>query len=287
LDICAQSAGADCCWPRSSIFAGAFWYIRLVYLLAHLFSAPHPQLSIILTGNYNFFNWLTIVLCFPLFDDRFLSTLLILPASAKRELGCGPGRRRRREWLSWGLLVLVIAATGFVCWHAFEVDWARMFDGSAPNLTNPHPAVKLSFTPGQWAEFLHLATPLSITAGALFLVAHALRSLWQATAFLRGSEADPSLKVARANALEKKKPQQGSVRAGGGVRCLSHAVMLTAVLSCLFLASTVPFSKSADNATSAQLPAFARTCYAFTQPWLATHPYGLFARYTCISLTTG
>src|SRR6188768_472795 len=31
------------------------------------------QLGIILTGNFAFFNWLTIALCFTLFEDRFWS----------------------------------------------------------------------------------------------------------------------------------------------------------------------------------------------------------------------
>ncbi|WP_170928694.1 lipase maturation factor family protein [Deinococcus hopiensis] len=42
------------------------------------------QLLIILTGNYSFFNWLTILLCLTLFDDAFLRRLV--PAGGRRRM---------------------------------------------------------------------------------------------------------------------------------------------------------------------------------------------------------
>jgi hypothetical protein len=60
------------------------------------------QLGIIATGNYCFFNYLTIALCMLLVDDRFW------PAPVKRLLGPipelspdGPRRRFRGEWPAW------------------------------------------------------------------------------------------------------------------------------------------------------------------------------------------
>jgi len=50
------------------------------------------QLLIILTGNYTFFNWLTIVLCLPLFDDQLLSR----SARWRQAAAVEPLRRTRR-----------------------------------------------------------------------------------------------------------------------------------------------------------------------------------------------
>ena len=49
------------------------------------------QTTIILTGNYNFFNLLTITLCLVLLDDAFLSR--VAPASLKRRFGTPSSRR--------------------------------------------------------------------------------------------------------------------------------------------------------------------------------------------------
>jgi hypothetical protein len=256
------------------------------------------QLLIIVTGNYNFFNWLTIVICFPLFDDRFLAGLLVLPANIKRALA---GDDRRRRWrsltgaLSWVLLALVVAATAVVCWHSFAVDWPRLVDGSAPNLNNPHPAVRIAFTRDQWAAFLHVATPLGLVAGAIFFVVNALRHVGLtvfAVTRLAAPAADDvsqdasdqhqrggSKRKPAATAVKPRRQQRSLVSTVIGMWRVGYAVALVAVLSGLFLASLVPFAKSADKATLHELPQIVHTCYAYTQPWLATHSYGLFARY--------
>lgn len=59
----------------------AFWGLTLL------------QVMIILTGNYNFFNWLTIVLCFSLLDDR--AWIRVWPKGALT----APAQSTRRWWL--------------------------------------------------------------------------------------------------------------------------------------------------------------------------------------------
>jgi hypothetical protein len=75
--LCAFTMGAEMAapfcivLPRHWRHGGAFAMILL-------------QGGIILTGNFAFFNWLTIALCLPLFDDRFWSRALPHPPSRKR-----------------------------------------------------------------------------------------------------------------------------------------------------------------------------------------------------------
>jgi predicted DCC family thiol-disulfide oxidoreductase YuxK/uncharacterized membrane protein YphA (DoxX/SURF4 family) len=58
------------------------------------------QVLILLTGNYTFFNWLTILLCVPLLDD---DVFLLLPAT-----GPLPAVRRCPRWSRWILVPLTI-----------------------------------------------------------------------------------------------------------------------------------------------------------------------------------
>jgi hypothetical protein len=53
---------------------------------------PSPQASIIATGNYNFFNLLTAVLCVSLLDDQLLAGLPLVGAPA-----CLPLLARHRQ----------------------------------------------------------------------------------------------------------------------------------------------------------------------------------------------
>ena len=88
-----------------------FFPLRSVRQMGFFFQV-FLQLMIIFTGNYNFFNLLTIVLCFSLLDDRFfypskksnfLNFTFILIFKMKidfigggREEGKGGGERRER-----------------------------------------------------------------------------------------------------------------------------------------------------------------------------------------------
>lgn len=73
------------------------------------------QVAILLTGNYNFFNLLTLVLCLALFDDRALGR--VAPRRA-------PPRRRAPRAVAAGLAVPVVALS--------LVQFAGLFDWRAP-----------------------------------------------------------------------------------------------------------------------------------------------------------
>ncbi|KAJ8373470.1 hypothetical protein SKAU_G00040500 [Synaphobranchus kaupii] len=114
------------------------------------------QVLIIITGNYNFFNLLTIVLCFSLLDDDAVGSWL--------------GRGRRKKSKTWpeaihslaGLLVelavyaLIIYASA-VCFE-LEINWK---DKSV--------ASKTAFTYHEFNHFLKMVTVPSIWIGVLSL----------------------------------------------------------------------------------------------------------------------
>jgi hypothetical protein len=110
-------------WPPSvqSFCAGAMFAIELVVpafifagrrlrLAAAVFFAAF-QVVILLTGNYTFFNWLTILLCLPLLDDK---ALLIFRKKAGAEKEPHPAVRRAARWpwpVTLGLTAIIVPLT--------------------------------------------------------------------------------------------------------------------------------------------------------------------------------
>lgn len=69
------------------------------------------QVLILLTGNYTFFNWLTILLCLPLLDDTALG---VFRRKATVEKGPDPAARRAPRWpwpVTLGLTAVVVPLT--------------------------------------------------------------------------------------------------------------------------------------------------------------------------------
>ena len=75
------------------------------------------QLGIAATGNYGFFNLLTLVLCLPLLDDA------VLGRSAAGESG-GGGRRWPR-WLLWPAAALIVCLSGLQMGRTLGLDVRR------------------------------------------------------------------------------------------------------------------------------------------------------------------
>jgi hypothetical protein len=68
------------------------------------------QVLILLTGNYTFFNWLTIILCIPALDDACLQRWLpgrLLPVMPAEPRAANPLYRRALIWPLAGVLVFV------------------------------------------------------------------------------------------------------------------------------------------------------------------------------------
>ena len=115
------------------IFSGR----RLRLAAAGIFAAF--QMLILLTGNYAFFNWLAILLCLPLLDDKALSAFRKDAAPEKEP---SPAARRAARWpwpatLCLALLVVPLTAIPFLktagvrqAWPAPIVwlyEWAQPF----------------------------------------------------------------------------------------------------------------------------------------------------------------
>jgi hypothetical protein len=82
------------------IFSGR----RLRLVAAWIFAAF--QMVILLTGNYGFFNWLAILLCLPLLDDKALSCFR--QNAPSKELPPGARRPKRWPWPATLCLTLVV-----------------------------------------------------------------------------------------------------------------------------------------------------------------------------------
>ncbi|KPP65388.1 lipase maturation factor 2-like [Scleropages formosus] len=114
------------------------------------------QVLIILTGNYNFFNLITIILCFSLLDDDQVGSWF------------GHGKKKKgKSWpqaiISWAALLIelgvyVLIIYGTRLYFELEVDWETKSMSS-----------KTAFTYHQFNHFLKMVTLPSIWIGVLSL----------------------------------------------------------------------------------------------------------------------
>ncbi|KAJ8249826.1 hypothetical protein COCON_G00230420 [Conger conger] len=115
------------------------------------------QVCIILTGNYNFFNLLTLALCFSLLDDDAVGSWL----------GRGKRKKAKKSWPetihSWTTVLVELAvyaliiAGAAVCFQ-LEINWKNYSVSS-----------KIGFTFHEFSNFLKKATKGSIWIGVLSL----------------------------------------------------------------------------------------------------------------------
>jgi hypothetical protein len=105
---------ALCCALMFAVEFGApilIWVPRAWARRAAAGSIMALMLLIALTGNYGFFNLLTIVLCLPLLDDRLLVRFVPNRITAD---GPAPGGSKRTPWPALGpALIIVLSATIF------------------------------------------------------------------------------------------------------------------------------------------------------------------------------
>jgi hypothetical protein len=105
---------ALCCALMFAVEFGApilMWVPRAWARRAAAGSIMALMLLIALTGNYGFFNLLTIVLCLPLLDDRLLVRFVPNRITAD---GPAPGGSKRTPWPALGpALIIVLSATIF------------------------------------------------------------------------------------------------------------------------------------------------------------------------------
>lgn len=125
------------------------------------------QVLIIITGNYNFFNLLTLVLTTALLDDRHLSA----------EPGLRGHKKMHTSWpktlltmlsLLLELTVYGLLAYGTVHYFGLEIDWQQNIIVS-----------KATFTFHQFSQWLKMVTLPTVWLGAASLAWELLIALWR------------------------------------------------------------------------------------------------------------
>ncbi len=170
--------------PRRLRFAAAFGFLLL-------------QITILLTGNYNFFNLLTMALCLCLFDDLAFSKLL--PRSAarapeQRVRGPRPGKTVSYLIVSFALLiVLVSGAQLYSIFSSRAPAWARDVSNSIAPLRivnayglfavmtteRPEIVIEGSMDGDHWTEYSFKYKPGDVARAPAWNIPHQPRLDWQ------------------------------------------------------------------------------------------------------------
>ncbi|XP_063052611.1 lipase maturation factor 2a [Engraulis encrasicolus] len=200
------------------------------------------QVLIILSGNYNFFNLLTVMLCLSLLDDEHINFLLRRPAQDTHKPQKGT---LRRAW-SWGCvcleLTVYILLVYWTCLHfSLQVDWEKKEVLS-----------KTAFTYHQFMAMLKDMMLPSIWIGVLSLTWEILRAMFKA-ACMRGI------------LLRLWSTTQWGVMAAAAVG--------------VFAISLVPFTFLDYEANNALWPGV-RRAFEVTDRYQLANSYGLFRRMT-------
>lgn len=149
--------------PNAGIKLVAFW-------LQVLF-----QVSIIITGNYNFFNLLTIILCFSLLNDDQLCSLDVVKRFRRsaHNLTCKicSDRSERSHSATSKLSAVIAYFTYFslVYWSARIFNVSLNSDGTIDS--------NIAFSMEDFDKFVLKAIPISIAIGILSLLANIALSL--------------------------------------------------------------------------------------------------------------
>ncbi|XP_038047006.1 lipase maturation factor 2-like [Patiria miniata] len=127
------------------------------------FSQILLQVLIVLTGNYNFFNLLTVTLCIPLLDDQFLGKNK--PAIKSDSFAARVGR---------GLAKLV----SFTVYAGLAYSTVRLFNLRI-NAENYSVESEIAFTDEDFFNGLRDIMPYTIWLGKISLGAEVLMALWR------------------------------------------------------------------------------------------------------------
>mmetsp|Transcript_22202 Transcript_22202/g.61608 ORF Transcript_22202/g.61608 Transcript_22202/m.61608 type:complete len:723 (+) Transcript_22202:237-2405(+) len=253
------------------------------------------QLLIAISGNYTYFNWLTMLLCLPLLDDTLLPAAWggpISPSaapcspgsslcspSAKAEPPAGPDQALDAtgllfapvEWLDQHPRVALGAALA-----ALAAATASMF---AVEVTPQGADVRLTITPEQLEAWLAQALPPAVLLwGCLLLLRGAEHAL------LAAAHGFSCRKGAGAEVGHRPQPTGPVSIAWGGLRASVGILWGTAVLA----VTLATFVVSSINLMSLQQPLLqpfyrwpsAMELYSASQPWRISSGYGLFRRMT-------
>ncbi|CAG5132461.1 unnamed protein product, partial [Candidula unifasciata] len=199
------------------------------------------QVFIIMTGNYNFFNLLTITLCISLLDDS--SSLFTQP---RYRVG---GKKQSKAWTvlqKIANIVFPVVVLGYISYMSvilFSLKFNNDYTVSS----------KIAFTKEQFTNWLEKIMPYTIYLGAASL------GLEVVTSFIR------SLIV-----------EKGLTRK---LMCVLGTVFFSLVAVFMFTISLVPHT-IVHKPAQGILPRAVFTYHGLTRPFHVTSSYGLFRRMT-------
>jgi hypothetical protein len=196
------------------------------------------QILIALTGNYNFFNLLTIVLCFGLIDDRFLGYSQWKIIREERKL------KKSYLWIltifRWIIHLIIIIGSIYLTIRWFDIRW---------NQKEKIITTRITFTRAQFDLFLRRFLPICLFIAWCSLIFTIGRSVF--------------LAVHRPTKIYAK---------------ILHALMTIAygiLAMSLFFVSMVPFAVI-ERETAKALPYELQSWYNNFQDYHIFNAYGLF-----------
>ncbi|XP_078409286.1 lipase maturation factor 2a [Cetorhinus maximus] len=199
------------------------------------------QVLIIITGNYNFFNLLTIVLGFSLLDDQHAQ---FWHRRGKKQHPESPGWSRTLQALIVSLIELAVYLTlvyGTIHYFGLSVDWEKRLIES-----------KIVFTFHEFTQWLKIVTPLTIWIGVLSLSWEIIKSLLSSL-MVRGFIAK--------------------------LWAFSQWAVFAAAAIAMFAVSLVPYTFIEYEASSNLRPEI-RRLYDMVDRYQLVNSYGLFRRMT-------
>lgn len=219
--------------------------VRLLRLLS-FYSQVLLQVLIILTGNYNFFNWLTLALCLALLDDKHLK-LFIPQKYLISEYEDTPKSSQRwvkvKKYLPLLLFVLVTSALCYWTKILFNIHLSKDFLIES----------SIAFSEKGFLEFVHKRTRAGIALGLIKLVIRILVVLYRSYSSHRGI----TTKIWR----------------------LIKTFFYSIITVWLFCISLVPYTKI-DSTTQGDIYPVIHKWYSAADKFQIANSYGLFRRMT-------
>ncbi|KAK0055173.1 lipase maturation factor 2 isoform X2 [Biomphalaria pfeifferi] len=251
------------------------------------------QMSIIITGNYNFFNLLTITLCLSLLDDSF-------SLFSQKPMKGANGKKKSNTWSVVSLLANVVfpsVVLGYIAYETWQLFSLRIM----PDWTIYS---KIAFNEKSFFQWLEKIMPYTVYLGAgsltLEIVISLVKSIFDEKGLLRkglciagtsifGSVAVFMFVISLVPHTQVHKPTQLAVpKVVTQYHGLSKPFHLTSsyglfrsfIWSCLFLLDhQIPLSYLDLNFYHS-LPKYSKTWHSKLDPFQITSSYGLFRMMT-------
>ncbi|XP_072922808.1 lipase maturation factor 2a isoform X1 [Hemitrygon akajei] len=239
-----------------------FWFQKFSVVITYVLEIPVPllffaptrrlrlfafygqvllQVLIIITGNYNFFNLLTIILGFSLLDDQHISGWFGYSKARKTER---LGFLQRLQAVAVAVIELAVLgalAYGTIHYCGLSVDWEKWSIES-----------KIGLTYHEFTHWLKIVTPITIWIGVISLTWEILTSLLNSL-MTRGFFAK--------------------------LWATSSCVVFASAAAAMFSVSLVPYS-FIDYETSSSLRPEILQLYKVVDRYELVNSYGLFRRMT-------